>query len=195
MGLDMYLSKDFHVTGYDFYGEEAQKKYRAIMDIVGWEPNTDTPSADVNVTVAYWRKANAIHKWFVDKVQGGIDECQKSDVSLEELLELRDLCQDVLDKSNELELDHWKAYAEERLPSASGFFFGDTDYDEWYINDLKSTIEQIDKIRELSKPELDKAEEWLVKQRKGEGNVISPSTDWDAMTPESTINFVYQSSW
>jgi hypothetical protein len=30
--------------------------------------------------------------------------------------------------------------AESLLPSASGFFFGATDYDEWYYNDITNTI-------------------------------------------------------
>ena len=25
--------------------------------------------------IASWRKANAIHKWFVDNVQDGVDDC------------------------------------------------------------------------------------------------------------------------
>lgn len=29
--------------------------------------------------------------------------------------------------------------AEELLPTASGFFFGSTNYDEWYVNDLEET--------------------------------------------------------
>ena len=29
------------------------------------------------------------------------------------------------------------------LPTQSGFFFGSTDYDEWYIQDLKDTIDQL----------------------------------------------------
>ena len=30
------------------------------------------------VCVAYWRKANAIHSWFVENCQDGVDECQYS---------------------------------------------------------------------------------------------------------------------
>jgi hypothetical protein len=41
------------------------------------------------------------------------------------------------------------ALAEELLPTASGFFFGSTEYNEWYIDDLKNTIEQLDKCLAL----------------------------------------------
>jgi hypothetical protein len=38
----------------------------------------------------------------------------------------------------QVEADH--SLAESLLPSASGFFFGATDYDEWYYNDITNTI-------------------------------------------------------
>jgi hypothetical protein len=36
--------------------------------------------------------------------------------------------------------------AEELLPTQSGFFFGGTDYDEWYKQDLEYTVTRIEKI-------------------------------------------------
>jgi hypothetical protein len=46
--------------------------------------------------------------------------------------------QELLDLCKIVQADHSKA--EELLPSASGFFFGGTDYDEWYYNDIENTI-------------------------------------------------------
>jgi hypothetical protein len=40
--------------------------------------------------------------------------------------------------------------AEELLPSASGFFFGSTDYDEYYIADIKNTISIITEVLETT---------------------------------------------
>ena len=37
-------------------------------------------------------------------------------------------------------IDANHSLAEELLPSASGFFFGGTEYDEWYYNDIAHTI-------------------------------------------------------
>lgn len=189
MGLDMYLRKNFHVSGYEFYGEEAQKGYRTLVDIVGWEPLEHTPSADVELVVAYWRKANAIHKWFVDSVQDGIDECQKSVVTLEKLLELRDLCQKVLDAvppegADSEALAAFSELVDRTLPTQGGFFFGSTEYGEWYLADLRHTIEQIDTIHRLSEPSVKAQREFINKHRVNEG-----------ITPESRIYFVYQSSW
>ena len=32
------------------------------------------------------------------------------------------------------------------LPTAGGFFFGSTDYDEWYVEDIKDTVEQLNHV-------------------------------------------------
>ena len=85
--------------------------------------------------VGYWRKANAVHQWFVDNCQNGEDDCRQAYVSREALTTLRDLCQQVLN-------DH--SLAEELLPTQAGFFFGSTEYDEYYFGDLADTIRIID---------------------------------------------------
>jgi hypothetical protein len=36
--------------------------------------------------------------------------------------------------------------AEDLLPTQSGFFFGSTEYDEWYIRDIQSTIDIIETL-------------------------------------------------
>lgn len=47
--------------------------------------------------VAYWRKVNAVHAWFVQTVQGGVDECQVgSSLTRDQLMELRDRAKLVL---------------------------------------------------------------------------------------------------
>ena len=88
----------------------------------------------ITVEAGYWRKSNQIHNWFVQNVQDGVDECQEAYVSREQLKELRDTCQKVLD-NHEL--------AEQLLPTIGGFFFGGTDYDKWYFDDLEDTIKII----------------------------------------------------
>lgn len=40
--------------------------------------------------------------------------------------------------------------AEALLPTCSGFFFGGTDYDEWYLENVKDTIEIIQTILETT---------------------------------------------
>lgn len=114
MGLDMYL-----------YGVKSE--YHKHDYNIGHVKNC--------TQIGYWRKDNQIHKWFVDNVQRGVDNCAIYDVSEEQLKELRLLCEEVLE-NNDL--------ASEVLPTESGFFFGGTEYDEYYYEGLKTTIEIID---------------------------------------------------
>lgn len=88
--------------------------------------------------VAYWRKANQIHGWFVDNIQGGVDECQESPVTREQLDELRQLCIEAIDTKNP-----------KLLEPRGGFFFGGTDIDNWYWEDLRGTIAQLNKVLDL----------------------------------------------
>jgi hypothetical protein len=88
----------------------------------------------------YWRKANAIHKWFVDCVQDGEDDCGCYEVTKEQLEELLDVCIQVRDSSQ------MEKTAQELLPTQSGFFFGSTEYDEWYVDDLIDTISILTKV-------------------------------------------------
>lgn len=89
------------------------------------------------VELGYWRKANHIHAWFVDHVQGGVDDCEEYVVRKEQLAELRDACETVL--------RNWSdKTSEELLPTQGGFFFGGTDYDEYYYEDVKHTLTMLD---------------------------------------------------
>jgi len=140
MGLDMYLYRREYVSGWEntFISDKPgmQELYAAIADYYDADRCEGSPHMYVDICVAYWRKANAIHKWFCD-LDGGRDECQNIYVTMDNLLELRDLCLRVFDHPS---------LAEELLPSQAGFFFGSTDYDDWYMTDIKLTIDQIDKI-------------------------------------------------
>lgn len=109
--------------------------------------NISSPSAELKVKVAYWRKANQIHKWFVDECQDGKDECQLAWVERDKLKELLGLCKELLkDKSVE--------QAKEKLPTASGCFFGDTDYGKYYWQGLEETVRQLEPI--LANPKFEK---------------------------------------
>lgn len=95
----------------------------------------------------YWRKANAIHKFFVDTCADGIDECQPIQVSIDVLADLVGRCETILSsgpEDDELLID--PDIAEELLPTYDGFFFGSTDYDEWYIDNLKETVKALKPI-------------------------------------------------
>lgn len=95
--------------------------------------------------VGYWRKANHIHNWFVEKCQDGIDECQLTEVTQEQLEDLLETCYQVVNK---------KENPEKALPTASGFFFGGTNYDQYYYDSIKNTIRILEET--INKTDWDK---------------------------------------
>jgi hypothetical protein len=137
MGLDMYLTRKTYVKQWSHQKPEEQFEITITKGGKPYDGIDVSNVTNIEEEVGYWRKANQIHRWFVDNVQNGVDNCGEYSVSKSELETLRNICTEVLN-------DHSKA--EELLPSASGFFFGNTDYDEWYYNDVEHTIEILDKI-------------------------------------------------
>lgn len=152
MGLDTYLRASKYVCGYDFKGNDGKKEYTGLLKLAGLTREdlavADTPSGSLEVTVGYWRKANQIHAWFVKNVQKGVDDCGDYRVDREQLVELRDLCVELLkDKDPEK--------AKVALPPQPGFFFGDYEINDWYWADLDETVKQLNAI--LTNP---KFENW-----------------------------------
>lgn len=132
MGLDMYLTKKTYIGA-----KYEHRNVKGIIDITIRDKPININFNRVSYieeNVAYWRKANHIHKWFVDNVQKGVDDCGNYYVSKEQLQELITICQKVLNK---------ELTPEYNLPCQSGFFFGSTEYDDFYFEDLKNTIKQL----------------------------------------------------
>ena len=131
MGLDMYLTAERYLWSSEkLISDEVANLLKLNLD--GERMRVESITAEA----IYWRKANAIHKWFVENVQGGEDNCQRFYVEREQLTELRNMC---------AKLCTQREMAEETLPTADGFFFGSTEYDEWYWNDIEGTVQGIDK--------------------------------------------------
>ena len=113
-----------------------RKQNTEIKNALGFSAN-DFESVAVSLEVAYWRKANYIHKWFVDNVQEGIDNCGEYWVSNEKMQELYDTCVRALETKDAT-----------ILSPTDGFFFGSTDIDQWYWDDIESTKEKIKSLLE-----------------------------------------------
>jgi hypothetical protein len=133
MGLDMYLSAEGYCSPYLDGG-----KRDALIEALGGDhpPMRQGSGVSVEIDVAYWRKANAIHQWFVDNAQGGVDDCRPYPVTLEQLEALRDLCRSHLGRRD-------PELAAEDLPTQEGFFFGSTEYGDDYWADLSDTDAQL----------------------------------------------------
>jgi hypothetical protein len=143
MGLDMYLSARRYVGNWSHGGETEKKAYRTVTSAIGLKTFNGpewSPHLVVEVCVGYWRKANAIHKWFVENCQDGNDNCLPYPVSREHLKKLQQDCQEVLSHRQGAQAAE---VALRTLPTGGGFFFGETEYDDYYWNALLDTSEQI----------------------------------------------------
>ena len=132
MGLDMYLEKRTDVRLWNFQKEEDQFEVIVKKGGVTYPKINPKNITTVVEEAGYWRKANAIHRWFVENVQDGKDDCGEYFVPPSSLEELLELCEKV--KLN-------PEQADELLPTSSGFFFGGDAYDEWYFDKIDYTIE------------------------------------------------------
>jgi hypothetical protein len=88
MGLDMYVSANRYLSEW----ASNQTSARAAVKEALYFDNGDQAIV-VSATVLYWRKADAIHEWFVENIQEGEDNCLEYYVSREQLCELAALCQ------------------------------------------------------------------------------------------------------
>jgi len=139
MGLDMYLYKKHYVKNWDWMADHEKhtislKKGKKKLDHI--KPDR---VCSVVEEVMYWRKFNALHKWFVDNVQEGVDDCKESFVDESDLKMLLETLTYVYEN---------KDTAETILPTAQGFFFGSDDIDEYYWEEVKSTIIQLKDLLE-----------------------------------------------
>ena len=190
MGLDMYLERSSRRLAPEVYDWRQERGYE--YEVAG-QPNFHRSHG----IALYLRKQNAIHRWFVENVQGGADNCERHAVEVADLERLRDACERVLGSTRlvpgkvlayiDINGEHHDdgmvleddSVAREVLPTQEGFFFGDTDYDQYYWEGLVETRDTIDQI--LARIE------W---RRLGmfDEPVHPAEPDW-------VVRFCYQSSW
>lgn len=128
MGLDMYLEKSTYIGAY--------YPHRKITGLIGLAEN-EVPIpiklervSEITEQIGYWRKADAIHNWFVQNCADGVDDCKPVFVTRNQLETLLALVREAMENKTEFHPG---------LPTITGFFFGETDDLEWYHNDLAKT--------------------------------------------------------
>lgn len=130
MGLDMYLTAKRYI-----WRHREEEVLDSIKNLHLVKPIYRPKQ--IEYEAAYWRKANHIHGWFVRNIQNGKDDCSEYAVGLHDLQQLLAVCKKVM-----IERD----LAPELLSTGEGFFFGGTDYDDGYFEDIEYTI---DTLREI----------------------------------------------
>lgn len=138
MGLDMYLYTN------------SKRVCQEVNDQTDkWEHDFQTPRG----IAIQWRKAHAIHYWFVNNVQYGEDDGGLYEVSMEDLARLHDACRAVLDSTRLVEADTGQRLEDpttaiDLLPTTAYYA-----YDQWYWWDLEFTVGKIDKLMENLVPD------------------------------------------
>ena len=162
----MYLYRKTYVKNWDFMKDD--QAHQITVKFKKKEHPFINPKHICYITeeVGYWRKANAIHNWFVKNCQDGVDNCGEHSVSLEQLNELLNTCKKVKENPSN---------AQELLPPQSGFFFGSTNIGEGYFRDIDNTINILEPLVKLG-------EDHNNKDKAGRSDYPTPY-------------YIYQSSW
>lgn len=130
MGLDQYL-----------YGTiELDKWVRdEISDTISRYYDLNTTTWKIDSELGYWRKANHIHQFFENELEGDVNDCNKHYFDVDLLTKLREICESIMEDKSKAEL---------LLPTQDGFFFGSLEYDDYYYETTEYTIRLIQKLEE-----------------------------------------------
>ena len=134
--------KEYCGLGYNMVNKRVARLYEEYYNPKHylWDSSGKYEFKSVFQEVMYWNRANHIHKWFVDNVQGGIDDCGSYEVGKNQVKALVSACEDVLNHRNN------SVYAMKNLPTYDGRYFGSLEYDENYYHAVASTKESLEKI-------------------------------------------------
>ena len=173
MGLDMNLSRKTYVKNWEH--QKPEEKHTITIE----GPKKDLIKTErishVEEDIMYWRKANAIHQFLLD---GREDNCEEVGVPTRRIKELYDICEriikecpledGVVNNGQVLINGQWvpstemgkimtnQELAAKLLPTTSGFFFGSTDYDQWYYDDIVRTHKVLGEL--MQEPKWDYAD-------------------------------------
>ena len=167
MGLDQYLNRHSYVQNWSHQAPEQKHKITVRKNNKIRKDIKPERISYIVEKIGYWRKFNALHSWFVQNCADGEDNCKSVYIEKSSFIELLDTLRkvkDSLDKSpkkfvkvesgwangqktfEDVEVFEDVSVAKELLPTQSGFFFGGTEYDKWYYDDVVETIKIIEEV-------------------------------------------------
>lgn len=147
--------------------DDALKYYNLTKEDINKLKGMDIKSQEVG----YFRKFNALHNWMVENVQDEVDDCGYYEVTSQDLKVLLDSLHKIKDSAvlvswrevNYPIPDDYRAelekygediklfkdieVAEELLPTAEGFFFGCTLYDDYYLENINKAIDIFENVK------------------------------------------------
>ena len=128
MGLDIYFFKAKR-SAYNKYQEE-ERKFNNLPE----EEQGEYPQIEGKEEIGYFRKVN-----FLMTELNYTGNCEYKKITRDSLEELKRKCKAVLENHEP---------AEKLLPTCSGFFFGSTEYDEWYFSDVEVVLTWVEGVLE-----------------------------------------------
>ena len=142
MGLDMYFYarkstyKSFSKWDKPDSADETNypEDLKTFSDYI-YDRNFKSVQTETSYQIGYFRKFNALHSYIVKTFADGIDNCQDIILYKEDVEQIKKVLDEVLNAHQQVEK------AKELLPTQSGFFFGGTDYDEFYFEDVKDAAD------------------------------------------------------
>ena len=150
MGLDMNLYREVILTdSMKLVGRKGEAVEKIINE--GEKDECSKVRPIIHNSVCYWRKFNALHKYFNDHFNNNDnDNCVDMYMGIDDLrkllLNLKDLRKQIKQDKDGNVIN--KEVCEEVLPTQAGFFFGGTEYDEYYVEDIDYTIKKLSGIIE-----------------------------------------------
>lgn len=134
MGLDIYFAKAKRSAYYKY--QEDEREFDKLSEEEKeeiWAKN-EQPKIEGNEEIGYFRKVN-----FLMQELAYYGNCEFKEITRDSLEELKRKCLAVLE-NHEL--------AEDLLPTCSGFFYGSTEYDEWYFQDVQAVLDWVEGVLE-----------------------------------------------
>lgn len=161
MGLDMYLYRKTYVQSFDAEKKDIVTQVKVVDKQKKYGINPDKV-VYITEEVGYWRKANAIHNFFITQTRKE-DNCEPIRIPIGILRNLYERCKAILKDNTQEKEEIYQdlkgnekvrtvkvlkddTKAKELLPTCEGFFFGPTSYGEWYVDDLERTIEILEPL-------------------------------------------------
>ena len=138
MGHDMYFfAKKTTYKSFSKWDEPDRtnnvnypKDLKIFSDYI-YDRNFKSVQTETIYQIGYFRKFNALHSYIVKTFANGVDDCQDIILYKEDVEQIKKVLDDVLNAHQQVEK------AKELLPTQSGFFFGGTDYDDYYFEEAK----------------------------------------------------------
>lgn len=132
--IPLYRNYDYKLEnlGYDSYNNSLKKLLTPdeVSEVFKNELKHCFAPEDV-----YFRKVNFVYAFFSNEMVNESCIVDKTRIG-----QLKDACEDVLAHKGD------EDYAQSVLPTQGGFFFGSTNYDDWYWHDVKDCLTKIKRL-------------------------------------------------